>query len=186
MEIVIRSAERGDLPETVLIYLECLRLDYACKPKELLDSKNVEDELSECEQWLYESGSPNRIFVAMDGSKMAGYIAVGPNVGKPFNQDGEVSGFFVRKDYRRQGVGLRLLKTGAEYLRELGYQKVVLFNYRVSEANGFYRRLGGEVVFQEIQTPGGMPFETDVFCYEIKALLAVLKQRFEKYSLVAE
>jgi GNAT superfamily N-acetyltransferase len=114
---------------------------------------------------------------------MAGHIAVGPNIGKPYNQDGEVCGFFVPRRYRGTGIGLRLLKTGVLYLQGLGYQKVVIFNYRVSEANGFYRRLGGEVVYQEIQSPGGMPLETDVFCYEIPTLLATLDRRFAQFQI---
>src|SRR5512146_2381196 len=104
MTIEIRPAAREDLRDTVLIYLECLRSDYACKPQAYLDAKNVDEELAECEEWLYGSGSPNQIFVAMDVKSMAGYIAVGPNTGKPYNRDGEVSGFFVRRQYRRQGV----------------------------------------------------------------------------------
>jgi ribosomal protein S18 acetylase RimI-like enzyme len=180
MTIEIRPAQREELRETVLIYLECLRGDYACKPQVYLDAKNVDEELAECEEWLYESGSPNQLFVAMDGETMAGYIAVGPNIGQPFNRDGEVCGFFVRQAYRRQGVGLRLMQAGIRYLQGLGYQQVVIFCYRAAEANGLYRRLGGEVVYQEIQTPGGMPFETDVFCYQIPALLGTLEQRLKR------
>lgn len=177
MPIHIRPAAREDLRETVLIYLECLRGDYACKPQAHLDAKNVDEELAECKEWLYDSGSPNQIFVAMDGGAMAGYIAVGPNIGRPFNRGGEVCGFFVRKQYRRQGVGLRLMQAGIRYLQGLGYQQVVIFCYHVAEANGLYRRLGGEVVYQEIQSPGGMPFETDVFCYQIPALLETLEKK---------
>ncbi len=182
-QILIRTAEREDLRETVEIYLECLRSDYACKPQAYLNAKNVDVELAECEQWLYQSGHPNRVYVALDGSRMAGYIAVGPNIGGPLYQEGEVTGFFVRRAYRRLGVGLRLLKAGASYLRSLGYSRAVIYNYHESEANGFYRRLGGEVIHQEIQAPGGKPLETDVFCYGIEGLLATLDQRMALYRL---
>jgi GNAT superfamily N-acetyltransferase len=180
MEWLIRPAAREDLRETVLIYLDCLRSDYACKPKAYLDAKNVEDELKECEEWMVQGSPLNRIFVAMDSSTMAGYIAVGPNVGSPYDQDGEVCGFFVRKSYRKMGAGIRLLKTGVSCLQDLGFHQVVIYNYHESEANGFYRRLGGEVVHQEIQHPGGLPLETDVFRYDIAALLDTLEQRISK------
>jgi len=183
-EPVIRTAEPEDLRETVVIYLECIRSDYACKPKAYLDAKNVADELAECKEWLYASGSPNRIYVAMDGSVMAGYIAVGANTSQPLDHEGEVSGFFVRKPYRKQGIGLRLLKAGVAYLRDLGYRKVAIYNYHISEANQFYRRLGGEVVWKEVQTPGGMALDTDVLGYDIAALLSTLDQRLAKYGLL--
>src|SRR6266498_3178970 len=121
--ISIRIAQPEDLLETVHIYLECLRSDYVCKPKAYLDAKNTSDELVECEAWLYASGKPNRVYVAMEGATMTGYIAVGPNLGQPPDHEGEVCGFFVRKAYRKMGIGLRLLKTGITCLRDLGYQK---------------------------------------------------------------
>jgi GNAT superfamily N-acetyltransferase len=182
--ILIRIAQPKDLLETVHIYLECIRGDYACKPAGHLAAKNVSDELAECKEWLYASDRPNRVYVAMDGTMMAGYIAVGPNTGQPSDHEGEVCGFFVRKSYRKNGIGLRLLKAGITYLRDLGYQQVAIYNYRISEANLFYRRLRGKVVWQEIQTPGGMPLETDVFGYEITTLLSTINQRLTGYGLL--
>ncbi len=183
-EIDIRVAGPKDLRETVLIYLECLRSDYACKPQAYLEVKTVEVELAECEQWLYGCGALNRIFVGTDEAVMAGYIAVGANAGPPPGYEGEVAGFFVRKAYRKRGIGLRLLKAGIAYLRDQGYHKVAIYNYHISEANSFYRRLGGEVVWQEIQRPGGMAFETDVFGYEIAALLSTLDRRLATFGLL--
>ncbi len=184
--IAYREATKADLRETVDVYLECVRADYSFKPKAYLDAKNVADELAECEDWLYASGQPNRIYVAMDsasihGETMAGYVAVGPNIGEPIDYEGEVSGFFTRRAYRNLGIGLNLLRIGLEYLQALGYRKVVIYNYRISESNGYYRRLGGQVVRQEIQRAGEMELETDIFGYEIEPLLRTLEQRLKKY-----
>ncbi len=184
MNIVIRPAARDELRETAVIYIECLRDDYCFKPKAILDALNVEEELAECEDWLVSRGSLNRVFVAMGSETMVGYIAVGPNTGEPRDYDGEVSGFFMRRSYRRFGIGLRLLKMGLEYLRCLGFQRVVVYNYRISQANSYYRMLGGKLVWQEIQCPGGMALETDVFGWEIHDFLDTLEHKLEKYRIV--
>jgi GNAT superfamily N-acetyltransferase len=181
--ITIRPAAREDLLETVHVYLECIRGDYSFKPRAYLDGLTVEDNLAECESWLFAGGQPNQIFVALDGEQVAGYIAVGPNLGEPKDHEGEIGGFFIRRAYRKQGIGYALLKTGLEYLRGLGYRKVALYNYRASEANQYYHTLGGEPVWFEIQHPGGMALETDVFGWEIDRFLEILAERIAKHRV---
>jgi ribosomal protein S18 acetylase RimI-like enzyme len=182
MGIVIRPIRDDEVIETVTIYLECLQDDYSFKPKTYLDSQTVEDNLAECKNWLYASGDHNQIFAAMDCDVMVGYIAVGPNVGIPMEYEGEVCGFFIRKAYRNRGIGLKLLQVGLTHMHKLEYSKVVIYNYRISRANSYYRSLRGKLVHQEIQSPGGMNLETDVFGWEIAAFLAIVEERLRKYE----
>jgi GNAT superfamily N-acetyltransferase len=182
MSIEIRPAVRAELRETAVIYIECIREDYCFKPQSHLDALDVDKELAECEDWMAASGRPNQVFAALDGERMAGYIAVGPNTGEPREYDGEVCGFFLRKAYRRQGTGLRLLKAGLEYLRDRGFRRVAIYNYHVSAANQYYRGLGGKLVWQEIQHPGGMELETDVFGWEIAEFLEIIEQKLRAKS----
>jgi GNAT superfamily N-acetyltransferase len=182
MPFMIRPAERTELRDTVDIYLECLRADYTFKPRAYLDGQSVEENLAECEKWRYDSASPNMIYAAMDGPRMAGYIAVGPNTGDPVGYDGEVGGLFVRQDCRGRGAGLMLLRAGLAYLRGLGCRSVIIYNYRISAANEYYRALGGELVYEMVQSPGGMDLHTDVFAWEIDALLETLARRLRKYE----
>jgi ribosomal protein S18 acetylase RimI-like enzyme len=183
MPIQIRKVEPHEVPETVNIYLESMRSDYSFKPRHYLDAKNVADELEECEEWLNNPELDSLILVAMDGDYMAGYIALSRNTAEPFAYEGEVSGFFIRQQYRSQGIGLRLLRKGMEYFQSLGITGLVIYNYRISVANPYYRMLGGEVVKQEIQKPGGMPLDTDVFGYQVGALIEILDQKLQKYAL---
>jgi GNAT superfamily N-acetyltransferase len=183
MPYLIRPVSRANVRQTVDIYLECLRADYSFKPQKYLDDLKPESELAECEDWLYASGSPNQIFAALDGDGwMVGYIAVGPNTGEPADHEGEVAGFFIRPQYRSLGIGLKLLQIGLEYLRGLGCRKVILYNYSLSRSNSYYRGLGGRVVLQVIQSPGGMNLQTDVFGWEIAQFLQSVNQRLAKYD----
>jgi GNAT superfamily N-acetyltransferase len=177
MELTIRPVTREELPETVRIYLECLRDDYSYKPKAYIEASSLEEELAECVEWMEAPDQPNQIFAAFEGPVMAGYIAVGPNTGEPQDYDGEVTGFFVRRAYRRRGLGLRLLQTGLRYLLELGYRRVVIYNHHIAESNSYYRYLGGEVVYRVCQSPGGMELEVDVFGWEIDRFLDIVTER---------
>jgi GNAT superfamily N-acetyltransferase len=181
MPIIIRPIEPNELPKTVDIYLDCIRTDYNFMPQHYLNTKNQEDELAECKEWLYRPDGHPQIFAAMDSQVMAGYIALSQNTAEPMEYEGEVNGFFIRKEYRAQGIGLMLLRRGLEYFQELGYTGLVIYNYRISAANAYYRMLGGKVVKQEIQTAGGMELETDIFGYKIDSLMNVLNQNLEKY-----
>jgi GNAT superfamily N-acetyltransferase len=182
MSILIRPVEQHELPETVNIYLTCIREDDSYKPQSYLDALNPADELADCKEWLYQPGGNNQVFVAMDGDVMAGYIAVSPNTVEPLEYEGEVNGFFIRKAYRGRGIGFMLLRRGLKFLIELGFTGLVIYNYHISAANTYYRMLGGEVVKQEVQHPGGMALETDVFGFKINTLMEILDQKLEKYA----
>lgn len=183
MEPTIRPVTSNELLDTVHIYLECIREDYCYKPQAYLNALNVAEELAECKDWMDTEGNHNKIFAAFFDSLMVGYIAVGPSTGELQGNKGEVTGFFIRNAYRNRGIGLRLLHTGLEYLRESGYKRVILYNYRNSKANNFYRRLGGKVLYSVIQSPGGMDLNTDVFIWETEAFLIILNERLKKYEL---
>lgn len=182
MEATIRPITYNELLDTVHIYLACIREDYGYKPHAYLNSLNVEVELAECKDWIDAEGNRNKIFAAFIGTLMIGYIAVGPSTDELQVNEGEVTGFFIRSAYRNRGIGLRLLRTGLEYLRESGYKRVILYNYRNGKANNFYRRLGGEVLYSVTQFPGGMDLNTDVFIWETDAFLIILNERVKKYE----
>jgi GNAT superfamily N-acetyltransferase len=182
MSIIIRPIEPYELPETVDIYLECIRKDYSFMPQHYLDAKNENDELAECKEWLYRADGDGQLFAAVDGKVMAGYIALSQNPVEPLEYEGEVNGLFVRRAYRGQGLGLILLRKGLEYFQQLGFTGLVIYNYRISAANTYYRMLGGNVVKQEFQTAGGMALETDVFGFKIDSLMNILNQKLEKYA----
>ena len=182
MEITIRPVTRDELPETVQIYLECTGEDYYFIPQAYLESRSATEELAECEDWVYGQGEPNRIFAAFSGPVMVGYTAVGMNTGEPQGYEGEVSALFVRRSYRSRGIGLALLRSGLDYLRGLGYSKVIIYNYRASQSNGYYHHLSGEVVYRTVQMVGGASLETDVFAWEIEHFLEILRDHLQKYD----
>ena len=55
----------------------------------------------------------------------------------------EIKRFYVKKKFRRQGIGKQLLKTCLNYVQEKGFQKIILWtDIRYREAQGFYLKNG--------------------------------------------
>lgn len=183
MPITVRPLAQEEYIETVSIYLQCMRADYAFFPRAYLDSLKVESELAEFERWVNEEETLAKVFGAFDGDTMVGYIAVSRNLGEPENYEGEVNNLFVRPSHRGQGIGLMLLQTGLEHLRGLGFVSVIIYNYHPSASNTYYRHLGGAVVYHTLQMPNGMfEVDVDVFGWQIDPFLEVLRAHLRKYA----
>lgn len=180
MTLVIRAVRREELLETSKIYIECFRQDYHFLAREYLEQIDCKKEVKECADWLYHQDASNAIFGIFEGGDMAGYVAVGRDQAEPDGNQGEVCGLFVRSTYRKQGLGIKLLKAGAEHLERLGFTRLVIYNFKQSDSNQYYRKLGGKLVKQETQEVGEDEFEVDVFGWQISELRAVLENRLEK------
>lgn len=175
MKLIVKELFTPDeIRETARIYIDCIREDYSFKPKAYLESLEIKEESEECGEWLESDRETNRLFGAYTGGEMAGYIATGRTKVDELLNLGEITGFFVRNKYRGKGIGRALLKAASEFLDKQGFSQIVIYNYARSRANAFYRRLGGKVLKREIQRPGGMALETDIFIYETSELLDLL------------
>jgi RimJ/RimL family protein N-acetyltransferase len=79
-----------------------------------------------------------------DGGRLLGYSIFGTNRDEdPQPGTGEIRTFFVDPDTWGQGVGKRLIAATLDGLRELGYQRAMLWSFDGNErANRFYERHG--------------------------------------------
>ena len=80
-------------------------------------------------------------WIAEDNNKVVGIIAITPINDKT----GEIKRFYVRKKFRRQGIGKQLLNVCLEYAQKQGFQKIILWtDIRYKEAQAFYLKNGFE------------------------------------------
>lgn len=57
----------------------------------------------------------------------------------------EIGGLVVDSDYRRQGIGLKLMRTCEEWVKENGYREIRLRSGgQRNEAHEFYKKVGYE------------------------------------------
>lgn len=80
-------------------------------------------------------------FVAEDDGKIAGVIT-----GRAYYNEVHIGDLIVGKDYRRDGVGSKLVAAVEEAYKEKGYEKIALTTFGF-QAPEFYKKLGYELEF---------------------------------------
>ncbi len=181
MDICIREARYDELLETARIYIECQQTDFPFLPKAYRDNLDLTEEVEECYEWL-EKDPLNRVFVAVERDFMIGYLAVAKNTDEPLAYQGEIAGFFVRKLYRRRGIGLRLLEAAVHYFTQVGYPRLLVYTLYDGESDQYYRRLGGVSLKQVTQYFGGEPQLVDVLGWETEVLGEMVRERLHRHG----
>jgi GNAT superfamily N-acetyltransferase len=182
MRLKIREIKgEKEIRETSEIYIECWQNDYVgFIPPETLNNLNIDNEAKECGEWL-EQDERNQLFAGFLDHKMVGYISVSPHTEEPKAYQMEISGLFVRKDYRNKGFGIELLSYAVRELINQEVKRIIVYSYQDSGSNGYYRSLGGEAIKKEIQYVEGKPLEVVCFGWDTKNLLINLEKKLEKY-----
>lgn len=184
MDMEIRALGADDekeIRETSEIYVECYHHDYGSfLPQGVLDRLNVDDEARGCKQWLQQDAN-HLLYAGFVDHRMVGYISVSPYRDLPLPYEMEISGFFVGKNHRNKGYGLRLLHHAVHELVSRGTPSIIVYCYEDGDSLGFYRSLAGEEVRRETQHAGGKPLEVVCFGWDTKELLATLDRKLRKH-----
>jgi GNAT superfamily N-acetyltransferase len=69
---------------------------------------------------------------------------------------GELWALYVSDAKHRRGAGLRLVRTVAGYLLQLGYRSMLVWVLQQNPAVSFYKRIGGTVVSGKMIQIGGV------------------------------
>lgn len=187
MNVEIRPVreQENEIIATALIYIDCWKNDYAgLIPESVLSNFDLENEVKECREWLQSDGC-NRIFAAFGDQQIIGYTAVAANhndESELAEYDAELTGFFVQKEFRNCGIGLMLLHYTAEQLKLNGHSSFLVYNFKLSQSNSYYKGLGGASLLQVTQYSDGKALDAEVFGFQIEDLLAALENKLQKYS----
>ncbi|MBQ9764646.1 MAG: GNAT family N-acetyltransferase [Lachnospiraceae bacterium] len=99
---------------------------------------NLDDSKEGIEKFL--SRNPNTCFVACEDDKIVGGIMCGHD-----GRRGYIYHTFVREEYRRRGIGDKLVETGMKALETEGIHKVALLVFEKNETgNAFWEKMGFE------------------------------------------
>jgi GNAT superfamily N-acetyltransferase len=170
-----------EIEETSEIYIECWHNDYVSFiPQEVLCSLNIDNEAKDCKEWLQQD-EKNQIFAGFINNKMVGYISVSLHKEEPIYYEVELSGFFVRKDFRNKGYGSKLLYHAVCELMNQNIRSIIVYNFKDSKSNNYYRNLGGNEIKKEVQYVGGKPLVVECFGWETKKLYSILSEKTKKY-----
>jgi len=147
MTVTIRPAERRDLEALGRLGAMLMRTHYDFDPLRFLPAG---DDAEEGYGWFLGSrmkSNDDRVFVAEDDTgEIAGYLwcALEPLSWKELRGPaGFIHDVAVHQDARESGIATRLMQAAAEWLRERGAPRVILWSAAPNEgAQRLFRRLG--------------------------------------------
>jgi GNAT superfamily N-acetyltransferase len=98
------------------------------------------------------------VYVAEDErGKVIGFASGGPERSGNPRYTGELYAIYVLAQYQGQGVGRQLVIPLVHHLLQEGRRAMLLWVLAANPARTFYERLGGQAVYEQSVTIGGMP-----------------------------
>ena len=132
-DISIRKATDSDLPHILELYRELQPLD---PPVDSISASTV---------WEQAVSGGVTYFVAESCGVIVAscYIAIIPNITRGCSPIGFIENIITASEYRRRGIGRKLLGAVVEYARSRGCYKVTLQSgIKRAEAHQFYESVG--------------------------------------------
>src|SRR5262245_27958643 len=152
----IRRAVPGDARAIAQVRVDAWRATYAgIVPAAYLASMSVDANAAQWERILSAGPNTASVFVADDGSEVAGF-ACGNMLPEPKHGfDAELTAIYLRRDHQRAGLGRRLVGTVASAQSEHGASGLLTWVIAANRAaRAFYERLGAALVIEQ-------PFQWD-------------------------
>lgn len=166
---LIRTARLEDAEAIARVHVASWRTSYAgIIPDEYLANLSVERRI---QVWQRTLGDPTLfVYVAEDeAGQMTGFANGGPErTGDPLYR-GELMAIYLLEEAQGRGLGRRLLETVAQRLRELGYEKMLIWALAANPAGGFYRKLGGVPLREQIIAVGGIELPEVAYGFDLGA-----------------
>ena len=167
-DFLIRELHSGEIPEAVRLRIECEDTDFPgiVQP----GTFQYDEELEEITSWIECSPGDDlrRLFGTFKEGNLIGFIGLSYAEKSDSDNGVEINYLFVRKEQRGRGIGRILIKQGIDFFVNQGVKDVIVYCYRDSDANGFYRKLGARVLREETQYPNDKPVKVDVFIWNVK------------------
>jgi L-amino acid N-acyltransferase len=116
--LLIRKAELSDLDAITIIYNEAILTTTATFDTE---PKSTSDRL----QWFQLHDERHPIFVAVLNEKVVGWVSLSKWSDRPAYDDTGETSFYVKAEYRNQGVGRRLKHAIIEEARHLRFHTLI-------------------------------------------------------------
>ena len=124
--MTIRVMTAQDYDAVYALWMSCKNMGF----------NDLDDSRAGVERFLRRN--PTTSFVAVDGERLAGVILAGQD-----GRRGYIYHMCVGEDYRRQGLGTRLVSRCLDALRVEGINKVALLVFCYNEAgNAFWEKQG--------------------------------------------
>jgi ribosomal protein S18 acetylase RimI-like enzyme len=173
-EIIIRPAHVEDAPGIARVHVDSWRTAYkGILPDEALANLSYEQREHVWAETLSDSERKNFGFVAEDEQgQIVGFVVGGPVRDNDPLYRGELYAIHLLNEFRRQGLGRRLMLAFVERLLHAGINSMLLWVLAENPAREFYEAMGGQPVkTQSAETEGVMLEEVAYGWPDIRTLL---------------
>jgi GNAT superfamily N-acetyltransferase len=156
----IRPAILDDAASIAHIHVASWRATYAgIVPQDYLDSLDEAQFAERWQNWITTETSAS-IFVAEVDGRLSGFAAGGPIRKLVSIYDAELYAIYLQPEMQRKGIGRALFN---QIVSELVAQKLnhmLLWSLRDNPSTGFYQRLGGTIVAEDVYEIAGEKLPT--------------------------
>ena len=151
MDYVIRKKEREDCKDTVHVVTVAWNETYkGIVPDDILtEMYNNEDIRVEREYKNLENNDVHKFVLEVDG-KVVGFVNVGKSTDADYPDAGEIYAIYIIKKYQGYGYGRKMMETGIEELKKMGFKEMIISCLEGNPTNEFYKYMGGNLVKKRI------------------------------------
>jgi L-amino acid N-acyltransferase YncA len=161
--INIRAAILEDAQSIAKVHVTSWRAAYAgVVPQAHLDSLDEAQFSERWQHWITSETSAVFCVAEVDGA-LCGFASAGPIRKQSFFYDAELYAVYLLPEMQRQGIGRGLFDYIADELVAQKLHHLLLWSLRDNPSTGFYRRLGGELVAEDVCEIGGETLSTVAF-----------------------
>lgn len=179
--ITFRNLTTNDMKEAIKLKVDCWTEELAGKAENTLDYSK---ELDFWVKWmsLAEENDDVRLLVgAFEEDKMLGVtFASFAETEDIFEKGIELNGLWVYQEQRGKGISLKLIAYILDFYKNIGKEKIVIYNHHYCPSNNFYRKFGADVIRQDVQMGGKLLI--DVFLADIDIFKNNIEKLLLKYS----
>jgi GNAT superfamily N-acetyltransferase len=161
--VLIRAAVLADAASIARVHVTTWRAAYAgIVPRAHLDSLDQAQFTERWQNWITSEISSTFCVAEVDCA-LCGFASAGP-IRKPVSfYDGELYAIYLLPEMQGQGIGRGLFDYIADELVAQKRHHLLLWSLRDNPSTGFYRRLGGEAVGEDVCEIGGEVLPTVAF-----------------------
>ncbi len=170
----IRPATPSDSRTIARIHVRGWRRTYRdFLPEDLLKSIKRRDREQTWMHLIAGGDSGPYVLVAEHPSDgIVGFAAAGPERSDIPDYDGEIYAIYVDEPHQCTGIGTDLMRYVAQVMSENAQQGLLLWTFSQSPGNGFFERLGGQVVTTRTRSLGDVQVEETAYGWpDIRRLL---------------
>jgi GNAT superfamily N-acetyltransferase len=152
----VREATIEDAAAIAHVHLASWKTTYpGIIPQDYIDSLQVKNGIASWQAQLSERKA--LVLVAEDEDGVFGFAAGGAILHPVEGYQGELGAIYLLASHHRKGAGAALVRRVATDLQRQGFTNMVVWVLRENPARGFYQRMGGVPVGEQMIEIGGEP-----------------------------